>query len=255
MAKPQLSESDSVHKTGRYRSVAHVLWIVLGLNLLVSVAKMILGLATNCLSVFADGIHSLSDGASNIIGLIGIRLARQPKDFDHPYGHRRYETLASLAIAFLLLFVFFHLMGKAWHVFLHPRNPEAPFVSFLIMAGTMVINIGVTLMERAKAKELKSDLLRSDAMHTASDVLVTFSVILGLILIRLGWPWVDPLATAFVALVILWVALGIVKESSDVLCDRIVLDASEVRGLVKSIPGVKGCHMIRSRGRRDPTHF
>jgi len=238
-------------KEERYRKVALILWVVFGLNILVSVSKLVLGLATNCLSVFADGIHSLSDGASNVIGLLGIRLARQPKDFDHPYGHRRYETLASLAIAFLLLFVFIHLTEKAWDLFWNPRSPEVPVVSFVIMAITMVINIGVTIMERAKAKELKSDLLRSDALHTASDVLVTFSVILGLVFIRLGWQWVDPLITACVALVILWVAVGIVKDSSDILCDRIVLDAAEVRGLVTSVEGVRGCHMIRSRGRRD----
>lgn len=238
-------------KIERYGKVSRVLWIVLVFNIIVAIAKVVLGYFTRCLSILADGIHSLSDGASNIVGLIGIHLARQPKDFDHPYGHRRYETLASLGIAFLLLFLFFQLMQQALGLFSNPRDPRVSLPSFAVMLFTMVVNIFVTFYERRKGKELSSDLLRSDALHTASDVFVTLSVMVGLFLIRIGWTWVDPITTMVVALVVLRVALKIVKQSSDVLCDHMVLDADEVIKLVSKIEGVKGCHMVRSRGRLD----
>ncbi|MBI4430651.1 MAG: cation transporter [Candidatus Omnitrophica bacterium] len=242
----------SAERRERYRKISDVLWIVLFLNFSVAAGKIILGWATNCLSVLADGVHSFSDGASNIIGLFGIHLSRQPKDFDHPYGHRRYETLASLAIAIILFFVSFHLFEEAYRLFKSSRtSPGAPPLSFAVMLATMLVNIAVALYERKRAGELQSDLLRSDSMHTASDVLVSLSVIAGLVLIRAGWVWADSLTTMFVALVILRVALDIVKQSSDVLCDHIVLDAEEVRSLVTQVKGVKSCHMVRSRGRSD----
>lgn len=244
-------EDESSERQGRYRKISNVLWIVLFLNFFVAAGKIILGLFTHCLSVLADGLHSFSDGSSNVIGLFGIHLSRQPKDFDHPYGHRRYETLASLGIAFFLFLVSIHLLQDAYHLIRNPRTPEAPILSFVVMILTMIINILVTLYERASAKKLQSDLLLSDSMHTASDVLVTLSVIAGLVLIRIGWSWVDPAVTVVVALVILRVALDIVKQSSDVLCDHIVLDAEEIRTLALKIRGVKGCHMVRSRGRSD----
>lgn len=244
-------EKLSADRQERYKKISFVLWLVLVLNFLVAASKIILGYLTNCLSILADGIHSFSDGTSNILGLFGIYLSRQPKDFDHPYGHQRYETLTSLGIAIFLFLVSFNLFQEAYHLIHHPRPSRILPVSFAVMIITMVINLGVTFYERKKGSELQSDLLHSDAMHTASDVLVTVSVIIGLVCIKLGWSWADPLTTVFVALVILRVALDIIKQSSDVLCDHIVLDAEEVRSLVAQIQGVKGCHMVRSRGRTD----
>ncbi len=244
-------EKLSSDRQERYRKIGRVLWLVLVFNFLVAAGKIVLGYSTNCLSILADGIHSFSDGASNILGLFGIHLSSQPKDYDHPYGHRRYETLASLGIAIFLFLVSFNLFREAYHLIRAPRRPDILPVSFFVMIFTMIINIGVTLYERKKGDQLQSDLLRSDAMHTASDVLVTLSVVIGLICIKAGWSRADALATGFVALVILRVALDIIKQSSDVLCDHIVLDAEEVRKLVSDIRGVKGCHMVRSRGRTD----
>lgn len=251
MAENLSSEHISGEKQERYQKISSVLLIILGLNLGVSLVKLVLGTVTNCLSIFADGLHSFGDGASNVLGLFGIRLAGQPRDFDHPYGHRRYETLASLGIGFLLLLVVFHLIGDAYEVFRKPREISITIDSFIVMLMTMAVNIGVTVYEHKKAKELDSDLLKSDAMHTASDVLVTVSIIAGLVLMRLGLKWVDPVTTVIVALVILRAALHILKQSSDVLCDHIVLDAEQVRNVVSGIEGVRDCHMVRSRGRND----
>ncbi|MFA5176517.1 MAG: cation diffusion facilitator family transporter [Candidatus Omnitrophota bacterium] len=238
-----------------YQRIRMVLIIVLVLNWAVALAKIIYGLLTRCASITADGFHSLSDGASNLIGLAGIHFACQPVDQDHPYGHRKYETFFSLGIAGLLFLVAVGLIHESIG---RLRNPVAPFIdfkSFLIMAITMVINFLVMRYEEKNGKSLKSDLLLSDALHTRSDIFISLSVIIALAVIRLGFPILDPIATIIIAFFIAHSGYEIVKHSSRVLCDTAAIDDSrKITDIVLSIKGVKTCHKIRTRGRPDDIH-
>src|ERR1043166_2525866 len=88
----------------RYSAVSGVLWRVLLLNLTVALAKIAFGYTSGAISILSDGFHSLTDAASNLVGLVGVRAAERPPDEDHPYGHRKFETVAAAAVnAFLLL--------------------------------------------------------------------------------------------------------------------------------------------------------
>ena len=87
----------------RYTEVSQVLWRVFFLNLIVAGAKIALGLSSGAVSILSDGFHSLTDTASNIVALVGVRIASQPPDDDHPYGHRKFETMASVGILIFLL--------------------------------------------------------------------------------------------------------------------------------------------------------
>ena len=107
-----------------YRRIRFILIVILALNWGVAIAKVIFGLFTKCQSMTADGFHSLSDGASNIIGLIGIALSSRPTDEDHPYGHRKYETFFSMGIAALLFLLAMNLMRESFGRFLRPITPE-----------------------------------------------------------------------------------------------------------------------------------
>ncbi len=98
----------------RYTAVARVLTRVLVLNLLVAVAKIALGLVTGAVSVLSDGFHSLTDSASNVVAMVGVRIARQPPDADHPYGHRKFETMASVGILLFLLLVLVQILWAAF---------------------------------------------------------------------------------------------------------------------------------------------
>lgn len=240
--------------SGRYQKIYHVLAAILILNWLVALAKTVYGWMTQSGSMFADGIHSFSDGASNVIGIIGIWMASQPPDLDHPYGHKKYETFAALAISTFLLVLCVFLVKEALTRFYVPRVPEVTVVSFLVMLGTIAVNWGVTVYERKKGRELASDILMSDALHTQADILTSFSVIASLICVQLGFLWVDPLATLFIAVFIGRAALRIIKSSSDVLCDHVVVDVSEIRNLVLSVQKIRSCHEIRTRGRKDDVH-
>lgn len=97
------TRSASVDDTARIRSIRMVLWVILGLNLAVAAAKYFYGVFSGSISMQADGFHSLFDGTSNVIGLIGLAVAIRPPDRDHPYGHAKYETYAAAVIGAMLL--------------------------------------------------------------------------------------------------------------------------------------------------------
>ena len=96
-----------------YAAVSRVLVRVLVLNLVVAVAKIAFGYASGAISILSDGFHSLTDSASNVVGLVGVRAARQPPDEDHPYGHRKYETVAAAAVTIFLVLVVVEVLRNA----------------------------------------------------------------------------------------------------------------------------------------------
>ncbi|MCX5711905.1 MAG: cation diffusion facilitator family transporter [Candidatus Omnitrophica bacterium] len=240
-----------------YKNIRLILIWVLALNWLVAAAKIIFGLISKTSSITADGFHSLSDGASNIVCLVGIHFAAQPTDCDHPYGHKKYETFYSLGIALLLLMVAFELMQGAFKRIANPVTPTVNIYSFIVMISTLIINFWVMTYEYKKGKQLKSDLLVSDSMHTKADILVSLSVIAALIMLRLGVkPIIDPIVTIIIALIICYSAYQIIRESSRVLCDTAaIIDIKKIVDVVLSVNGVQTCHKIRTRGRPDDVYI
>lgn len=238
-----------------YPKIRRVLVIVLILNWLVAAAKIIYGLITHCSSMTADGFHSLADGTSNVIGLIGIHLAGQPTDQDHPYGHKKYETLFSLIIAALLFVVAFNLGKEGFDRLHHPIMPTIDIVSFIIMLLTLSVNIIVMAYEHKIGVSLKSDILVSDAMHTRADILTSLSVITALVFMKMGFPILDPIVTMLISLFIAYAGFSILKVSSNVLVDSAaILNTKRIEDIVFGIKGVKNCHKIRTRGRPDDIH-
>ncbi len=237
------------------RDVRRVLWIVLLLNALVAAAKLIMGLATGAVSMIADGFHSSLDASSNIIGLVGLRLAAQPPDEDHPYGHRRFETLATLGIGGLMLVAAWEILQTMIDRLLHGGAPNVVPLSFAVMIGTMALNLGVTLYERRRGRALRSDILLADASHTASDFLVSTSVLVSLAVIALGYPWVDPLIALVIVLIIARMGLRIIRQTSDTLADRQIIDPQAVVALLEDVPGLEETSRVRSRGPADAIYM
>jgi cation diffusion facilitator family transporter len=238
----------------RFIQIRRVLIYILFLNWLVSFAKIIYGAITKSASMSADGMHSFSDGASNIIGLVGIWAASHPVDKSHPYGHKKYETFSAIGIAILLVLLCFYILHNALSRFSHPVVPDVTRISFFIMLVTLCINAFVMWYEIKRSKELKSDILYSDAMHTRSDILVSISVIATLVSVKMGLPVIDTVVALVISALIGYSAFEILKDSSNILCDRAVLVSDEIRDIVMDIEGVRGCHMIRTRGRQDDIH-
>jgi cation diffusion facilitator family transporter len=235
----------------RFQAVASVLARVLVLNLVVAVAKLVLGYLTGAVSVVSDGFHSLTDGFSNVVALVAVRVARKPPDHDHPYGHRKYETIAAAAIAGFLIVVVIQIVQTAFARFKSGESPNVEPVAIAVMVGTILVNLLVTRYERRAGERLSSEVLLADAMHTKSDVWTSLTVIAALIGATLGYPVLDPIAALIVVGFIGHAAWEIFRSTSEVLSDHIVIAEDDVRTVVMSVPSVMGCHEIRTRGSRD----
>ena len=235
----------------RYAEVSRVLWRVFFLNLIVAAAKITLGLSSGAVSILSDGFHSLTDTASNIVALVGVRIASQPPDDDHPYGHRKFETMASVGILIFLLLVLFQVMSAAVARLQSGGEPVITWLTFVVMGATFLINLGVVFYERAAGRRLVSEVLMADAHHTTSDLLTSASVIAALIGVRMGYLWLDPVAALVIAGFIGYACWEIFQSTSGILADRFVIPEEAIRDVVRSVPEVAGCHHIRTRGSND----
>ena len=250
MANPDrasvLSGSES-----RHTEVRSVLVRILFLNLAVALAKIVFGQLSGSVSILSDGFHSLTDGASNIVALVGLRLAQKPPDANHPYGHRKFETLAAGGIALFLLVVVVEVAQTAIVRFRSGGAPSVTAASFAIMLATLAINIAVVRSERKAARRLSSELLLADARHTQSDVLTSIAVIAALAGSAYGYPALDPLAALVIVGFIGYAGFAIARDAARILSDEIVISEEDIRRVVQSVPQVLGCHHIRSRGSAD----
>jgi cation diffusion facilitator family transporter len=235
----------------RYAEVSRVLVRVLYVNLAVAIAKIVLGLSTGAVSVLSDGFHSLTDGASNVVALVGIRIARQPPDVEHPYGHRKFETMASVGILLFLLLVLVQVVWAAAERLVAPVAPDVNALSFIVMAATFAANVAVVVYERRAGGRLSSEVLIADAHHTQSDLFTSLTVIAALVGVRMGMPVLDPIAAVVVAAFIGHACWEIFGETTRILADRIVIAADDIRAVVREVPEILGCHQIRSRGSAD----
>lgn len=235
----------------RGRRQVRVLGVVLLLNLLVAGAKILYGFASGSISILSDGVHSLADSASNVVALVGVRAAGRPADSSHPYGHRKFETLAAVAILVFLLVTLVQVVEAAAARLIAPQPVTVTPLSFVVMVGTLAVNLLVVRYESNAGRALGSEVLLADAQHTRSDVLTSLAVIGALVGVALGFPILDPLVALAVALFIGRAVYEIGRQASDVLADRAVLDPETIRQVVMSAPEVVGCHQIRTRGSAD----
>ena len=236
----------------RYAAVSRVLFRVLILNLAVAVAKIAFGYASGAISILSDGFHSLTDGASNIVGLVGVRAARQPPDDDHPYGHRKYETVAAAAVTIFLVLVVVEVLRNAFNQLTGRTTAiEISAASFAVMIATVGVNLVVIVYEGRAAERLASEVLLADATQTRGDVWTSLTVIAALVGARSGLPVLDPLAALVVAGFIGYSGYQIARATTGILSDRIVIADTDIERVVRSVPGVLGCHQIRTRGSVD----
>jgi cation diffusion facilitator family transporter len=231
--------------------VARVLTRVLVLNLAIACVKLFLGYATGAVSIVSDGFQSLTDSAANVIGLVGMRAARKPPDADHPYGHRKFETLAAAGIFVFMLLAVLEIGRSALQHFSSSLAPDVRGLTFLVMLATLAVNIWIVRYEAAQARRHNSELLLADSVHTRTDVYATIGVLVSLAGVRLGFAMLDPIGGIIIAVLIARTGFEIARDTSGILSDRVVIDEENIRGVVMSVPGVLGCHHIRTRGPMD----
>lgn len=225
------------------------------LNVLVAAAKIIWGFMSNTLSMLADGLHSLLDATSNVIGIVGLTKAMEPPDTEHPYGHRKFEALSAIAISFFMFLTAFEVLNQVIdRVFAGgSASPAVSAVSFGVMIVTAVVNFFVCSYERRKGEELKSPLLIADSQHTLSDIFVTGTVFVTLVALHFKFYFVDTIASLGIVAFVCKAGYDIIKTHLGALVDAAVLDPAVVEAMVMEVKGVIGCHRIRSRGTPEHT--
>lgn len=229
----------------RHAKVQRVILIEGAANLSVLIAKTVVGFSTGSLAILGDALHSLTDLANNVVAWVVIRLSNAPADREHPYGHRKFETLAVFFLASLLVVLAFELGLNAI------RKDDTEIASgpleLGIMVGVLVINISIAWWQRRWAKRLKSDILLADASHTFSDVLVTLTVIAGWQLSAIGYLWLDRLCALGVSALILYLAYSLFKRAIPTLVDQYAIDPDVLIAAVREVKGVQEVLRVRSR--------
>lgn len=239
-----------------FKKIRQVLWVILFANIFVAVLKIVIGAIIQSSSMSADGFHSLTDGSSNIVGLIGIGLASKPVDSEHPYGHKKFETMSGLFIAAMLFFIGGKIIVEAINRFINPVSPSITVQSLITLLITLGINIFVSKYEYKQGKQLNSFILISDSMHTRSDIFVSIGVLFTLICIKLGLPAIiDPIASLVVSGFIIHAALEILKSAGGILVDKAVVDSIKVKEIAMEFEAVKEVHKIRSRGSQNDMYL
>jgi len=239
-----------------FAAIRRVLLITLALNLLATVAKLVVGYWTGSLSLVADGFDSVFDSVSNVVGLVGIYFAAQPPDERHPYGHRKMETFTASAIALLLFLTCWELAESALDRLRAPAlmAPTVNMWSFGALLTSILVHLTVVNYELRAGRRLKSDVLVADALHTRADIYVSLSVLGGLIAVRLGYPLVDPILALAIAGVIAKIGIDIIREGSKTLLDQAAIPTSEIKDIALAVPGVGTVHQVRSRGHEGDIH-
>lgn len=235
--------------------VRRVLWATLGLNVVVSLAKIVVGKLSGSVSMVADGYHSLMDGSNNVVGLVVAGFAYAPPDEGHPYGHRKFETAATLLIGFALLSLAYRVVEDALHHVAGARLPVITTLNWVVMGATLLTNVFVTIYEAREGRRLGSAYLVADAAHTRSDIYVTLGVVASFAGARAGLAWVDAAVAVAIASFIATLGVRILVGSFHTLTDRAVLPRQALEAVVRSVPGVGACGDIRTRGGPDAVYL
>lgn len=230
-----------------------VLLITLALNILVSSSELLWGFHTRTLSLTADGFHSLLDAVSNVVAIVGLAVAAKPADKEHPYGHQKFEALAAIFISFFIFLTCYEVLSAALGRIFSPEAevPVYSVWSYVIKGGVVAINIFVAWLEASRGRALNNQLLIADSRHTMSDIYVSLSVLVTIFAIQMQWYWLDTAVALIIVLVVFHTGYTVIMAHLGTLVDEIILDPGDIKQTTLAVPGVKGCHHIRSRGMPD----
>lgn len=225
--------------------VRYVLLVEGACNFAVFVAKASVGFATGSFALMGDALHSLTDLANNVVALIVVKIASEPPDREHPYGHQKFETLAVFGLGMLLAVLAFEIVVRALEA--HDREVLESDWGLAVMLGVLVVNTALSTWERRWAKKLNSQILEADAQHTFADVLTTIAVIVGWQLSARGYPWLDTVFALLVASLVMYLAYGLFRRAIPRLVDSISHEPEEIAAAVTPLDGVRKVHRVRSR--------
>ena len=249
------SDDDSpISPAERSAAASRSTWVSVVVNVLLSTAQIVVGVLSKSQGLIADGIHSLSDLVSDFVVLLANRHSQKDADEDHPYGHQRFETAASLALGVILLAVG---AGMLWSAAVKLENPEAipqvHIVALWVALGALVAKELLFRYMLKVAKRVKSSMLVANAWHARSDAASSLVVSVGIVGNLLGYPILDPIAALIVGFMVAKMGWSFGWDALHDLMDRAVDEAetAAIRSTIADTPGVKAVHDIRTRKMGD----
>ena len=251
----QLHEPDAGRgHVERGREAQRSTWVSVAVNLVLTLAQVVVGLFAASQALVADGIHSLSDLLSDFVVLLAIQYSRKAPDADHPYGHQRYENAASLVVGALLLAVG---VGMLWSAGVKLRDPAAiaqvDRLALWVALFTLVAKEGLFRYLLAVARRLRSSLLEVNAWHSRSDAASSLVVAIGIGGNLLGYGLLDPMAALIVGLMVLKMGWEFLWKALNDLTDHAASEQEmqAIKSEILATPGVLGLHDLRTRKTGD----
>ena len=214
-------------------------------NILLCIGKLLAGTLFGSIAIMADALNNLSDASSNVVSLIGFRLAAKAPDAEHPYGHARYEYLAGLVVSVTIRAIGLSLLKESALKVLHPTPVVFSWLSIGVLAASILVKLWLSGFNRAVGKKINSETLMATAADSRNDVLTTGAVLLSTILCSLtGYGIMDGIMGVGVAAFILWSGWGLVMDTlSPLLGESPSPELVEhIERTVMSYPGVLGVH-------------
>lgn len=251
---PQGADGQAMQATERQQAAHRSTWVSVLVNVLLTIVQVLTGLWAGSQALVADGLHSLSDLLSDFVVLLANRHSHKDADADHQYGHRRFETAASLALGLLLTIVGGALL---WQAVLKVSEAElaAPVhVAALVVAViTLLSKEALFRYMLAVAQRVRSSMLVANAWHARSDAASSLVVALGIAGNLAGLPFLDPVAALIVGLMVGRVGLRFGWDALNDLMDRAASEEqiAEIRRVLEDTPGVLGVHGLRTRKMGD----
>lgn len=213
-------------------------------NFLLAGGKLAVGTLAASMAIFADGLNNLSDGASSLVTLLGFKLGERPADPEHPYGHARYEYLAALTVAVMILVIGVELAKSSLHKILNPAPIAFSWLMLAVLVGSILVKAWMMFFYKKQGKKINSTTLLAAAEDSRNDVLTTAAVLAAVLVEKFsGWQ-IDGIMGILVAAFILFSGAKLAKETlSPLLGEGATKElAQQVTAYIKSFPLVLGCH-------------
>jgi cation diffusion facilitator family transporter len=234
----------------RYQEIRKVTLVGAVVDLVLGVAKIIVGVIASSQALIADGIHSLSDLATDFLVLFAAKHAHREADDEHPYGHGRIETVATVVLGVSLVAVAVGISYDAIRRLMAPELLLHPGWLALLVALISVLSKELIYQYTVRAaRRLRSKMLRANAWHSRTDAISSIIVVIGVIVTMLGYPTFDALAAVAVALMVAKIGWDLLWKSLQELIDT-ALDPERVEAIretIMAVDGVRTCHMLRTR--------
>lgn len=227
---------------GRVGALAGV--VCISLNVLLCIAKALVGILSGSVSIVADALNNLSDASSNIVSVLGFKLASKPADPEHPYGHGRFEYLSGLVVAVLVLMIGAELVKSSIDKVLNPSPVEFSLALVVVLAGSMAVKLWMAHLNRVLGERIKSETLLATAQDSKNDVIATGAVLACAIIAYVAGIELDAWVGLAVGLYIGWSGIELIRDTVNPLLGQAPDPelVAHIRSKIMSYPGVLGTH-------------